>query len=172
MALLARSKGRAVAHMRLGVQPIVKKIADERRERFGRLMTSELQARFDTRFCAAAAWVRGRFTLDEMREPAYTDETILALRDKVELVPDDSFRTFEGCWLEVEYADGSKDYTRVEKFVGTPANPMSDAQLADVFRAAAGDLLPVGGVNRVLDAVWGLDEAQNVGALIAAARLA
>jgi 2-methylcitrate dehydratase PrpD len=171
LALHANAGGRRVARMRFGVQPIVRKIADERRERFGRL-SSELQARFDTRFCAAAAWTRGRFTLDEMREAAYTDPEILALRDRIELVPDDSFRTFEGCWLEVDYEDGSTDRVRVDAFVGTPGNPMSDVQLADVFRRAAGDLLPTGRAESLLDALWSLDSAPNVAGLVGLARLA
>jgi 2-methylcitrate dehydratase PrpD len=171
MALRPRAAGRSVARMRLGVQPIVVRIADERRERFGRLMTSELQARFDTRFCAAAAWVRGRFTLDEMREPAYTDETILALRDRIELVPDPGFATFEGCWLEVEFTDGSTERTRVERFVGTPDNPMSDAQLAGVFHVAADGLLPAARADALLDAVWNLDAAPDLRRLFELARL-
>ena len=39
--------------MRFAVTPIVAKIADERRERFGN-PSSELTARFDMRYCAAA----------------------------------------------------------------------------------------------------------------------
>jgi 2-methylcitrate dehydratase PrpD len=153
------------------VQPIVVRIADERRERFGRQLQSELQARFDTRFCAAAAWVRGRFTLEEMRAPAYTDETILALRDRTELVADDGFKTFEGCWLDVEFTDGSHEHARVEAFLGTPGNPMSDLQLAEVFRAAAGPHLPPGRTQAILDAVWALEGAPDLRGLMSLARL-
>ncbi len=167
LELLPRACGREVQRMRFGVQPIVVKIADERRERFGRLMTSELQARFDTRFCAAAAWVRGRFTLDEMREAAYTDESILALRDRTDLVGDDSFKTFEGCSLSIEFTDGSVEQTRVDAFLGTPGNPMSDAQLSAVFRSTAESVLPAERMERILDAVWQLDGAADVRALMA-----
>jgi 2-methylcitrate dehydratase PrpD len=71
LALVARARGRTLDRMTFAVQPIVVTIADERRDRFG-APSSELMARFDLRFCAAAAWVRGVFTLAEMRKAAYT----------------------------------------------------------------------------------------------------
>ena len=77
----------------INVQPIVVDICDERMERFGD-PHSELTARFDLCFCAAAAWQRGRFTLDEMREPAYTDRGDSRLRSRIELVRDESRQTF------------------------------------------------------------------------------
>ena len=171
MRLLPRARDRHVARMRLGVQPIVKKIADERRARVGRLMKSELEARFDTRFCTAAAWVRGRFTLEEMRESAYRDETILALRDAIELVPDDSFKTFEGCWLEVEFTDGSREDVRLEMFQGTPGNPLSDDGLSVVFRQCAAPMIPEKQAESLLDAVWKLENEPDLGRLFALARI-
>ncbi len=171
MSLLPRAAGREARRMRLGVQPIVKKIADERRARFGRLMNSELEARFDTRFCTAAAWIRGRFTLDEMREPAYRDERILALRDAIELVPDDAFKTFEGCWLEVEFDDGSKEHVHLDKFLGTPDNPLPDARLAELFCEAAAPMIPRAQAERLIEAVWRLGEAPDVKRLMDLARI-
>ncbi len=170
LELLKRARGRRIDRMRFGVAPIVVKIADERRDRFG-IPDSELTARFDTRFCAAAAWVRGRFTLDEMRQGAYTDPQILDLRQRVELLPDESRRTFEGCWLEVLFTDGSTEKHNVDYFLGTPGNRMSDAQLSDVFRVAAADLLAPGAADLILDAVWSLDGAPDVRRLTQLARL-
>jgi 2-methylcitrate dehydratase PrpD len=171
MQLLPKARGRQAARMRLGVQPIVKTIADERRARFGRLMQSELEARFDTRFCTAAAWTRGKFTLEEMRERAYRDEQILMLRDAIELVPDDSFKTFEGCWLEVEFTDGTREHARIEKFLGTPGNPLPDDRLAEVFRQSAAPVIPTDQVERLLEAVWSLDQESTVGRLMGLARI-
>ena len=74
--VLPRANGRTVESLEFAVCPIVKEICDERMERFGD-PSSELTARFDLCFCAAAAWHRGRFTLDEMRAAAYTDKDIL-----------------------------------------------------------------------------------------------
>jgi 2-methylcitrate dehydratase PrpD len=170
LAIVPRARGRKIERMRLGVAPIVVKIADERRDRFG-IPDSELTARFDTRYCAAAAWVRGRFTLAEMREGAYTDAQILQLRNRVDLVADAARATFEGCWLEVLFTDGSRERHNVDFFLGTPGNRMTDAQLAQVFRVAAGELLPFGAADRIIDAVWRLDEALDVRGLTQLARL-
>jgi 2-methylcitrate dehydratase PrpD len=136
LALRARAGGREIARMVFGVAPIVVTIADERFERFG-VPHTELEARFDLRYCAAAAWQRGRFTLAETAPEAFSDERILALRAGVELVADPERTDFDGCWLEISYTDGSADRIVVDAFAGSAARPLSDTQLSDVFRATA-----------------------------------
>lgn len=164
--VLSRAAGRTVETMRFGVSPIVVSIADERFERFG-LPTSELQARFDLRFCVAAAWLRGRFTLAEMAPDAYRDGEVLELRARVELVADESRATFDGCWLEVRYTDGSTDRVNIDAFAGTVANPLSDERLCQVFDATASGLLPPDRVSAIINAVWDLPSASDISGLIA-----
>jgi 2-methylcitrate dehydratase PrpD len=170
MQLLPLADRREVDRLRFSVSPIVTKIADERRDRFG-LPGSELTARFDTRFCTAATWHRGRFTLDEMREPAYTDPAILSLRERVDLLPDPSFPTFDGCALEVLFTDGSTLHARVPDFLGSPGNRLTDAQLSDVFRSAASGLLSDVRIESLLTTAWTLEQASSLDPLIALARL-
>jgi 2-methylcitrate dehydratase PrpD len=170
LEVLARARGRELRRMTFGVQPMVVKIADERRERFG-LPNSELTARFDTRFCAAAAWVRGRFTLDEMREPAYRNAGILELRQRIDLVPDENRKTFEGCWLEASFTDGSTERCNVDYFLGSPGRRMTDAQLSGLFSRTAAEYLPSGRGDAILDAVWNLDRANTIAPLMSLARL-
>jgi 2-methylcitrate dehydratase PrpD len=145
-------------------------IADERFERFG-LPSSDLEARFDLRFCAAAAWRRGRFGLAEMAEAAYTDPAILALRAEVELVADPTRASFDGCWTEVGFTDGSTERVVIDAFRGSADNPVSDDELAALFRAAAEGRLTDGRAQAVIDAVMSLDTAPDVRALMAAAVL-
>ena len=170
LQLLERAEGRQVQRMRFGVQPIVVEICDERMERFGD-PHSELTARFDLCFCAAAAWHRGRFTLDEMREPAYRDPEILALRSRTELVPDDTRESFDGCSLEIEFTDGSTESTRVDAFLGSPGRRMTDDELSAIFREVAGDRLPTSRIDEILDGVWNLDKAADVSGLMALLKL-
>lgn len=167
LALLLKQKarGRTVERMTLGVAEIVVKICKERMERFG-VPSSDLTARFDTCFCTAASWLRGKFTLAEMAEPAYTDKTILDLRNRIDLVADPARKTFEGAWLEVKFTDGTAERANVDAFLGTPGNPQSDEQLAQVFRTAAEGVLPAGRAGQVLDAAWALDRAKDVRQLI------
>ena len=170
LELLPRARGRTIQRMRFSVEPIVVKIADERRERFGN-PDSELTARFDLRFCAAAAWQRGKFTLDEMRAGAYRDEKILDLRSRIDLIADPERKTFDGCALEITFADQSTESIVIDNFLGSPGRRMSDAQLAEVFSRAAADLLPAGRAAAILDAVWNLDRATNIHGLIELAKL-
>ena len=168
--VLERADGRAVKCMSFKVQEIVKDICDERMKRFGD-PSSELTARFDLCFCAAAAWVRGKFTLDEMREAAYTDKTILDLRAKMELVVDPNRETFEGCALEVEFTDGSTETSNVDAFLGSPGNRMSDAQLSDLFKVSAAGHLADTQIDDILDATWNLDQAPDITRLISLLKL-
>lgn len=170
LALLARSNGRVVQRMRFGVAAIVVKIADERAERFG-VPSNDLEAKFDLRHCAAAAWMRGRFTLAEMKEAAFTDPAIIDLRSRIDLIADDDFKTFDGCRLTVDYTDGSSDAITVPNFLGTPGNPMSDAQLSDVFRLSAQGLLPPGRAEAILNAAWSLENAADVRTLMSLVKL-
>jgi 2-methylcitrate dehydratase PrpD len=159
--ILQKAAGRTVRRMRFGVEAIVVKIADERMQRFG-TPNSELTAKFDLRFCAAAAWHNKRFTLAEMQAPAYTNPAILELRSKIELVADPSFKTFDGAALEVEFTDGSTERARVPDFRGTPGNPLADAELSEVFRTASLGHLEEKSAAAILEAAWSLREAPDI----------
>ena len=167
LALRAHAAGREPARMRFGVAAIVVKIADERAGRWGAPST-ELEARFDLRHCAAAAWVRGRFTLAEMQHGATRDAAIAALRSRIELVSDPAQSSFEGATLHIDYADGSSDDIAIPTFRGTPGNPMTDAELSAVFRQSAESVLTSVQADAVLDAAWSLPFAPGIARLMAA----
>jgi len=156
LALRERAAGRELAGLRFGVSPIVVTIADERFERYG-TPTSDLEARFDLRHCVAAAWHHGRFTLAEMQEPVYTDAGVLDLRGRVELVPDESRATFDGCWGEASFTDGSTERLDVPAFRGTPQNPLTDAELTALFVSAAAGLMPADRAQSVAESTLKLD---------------
>ena len=169
LELLKRAAGRRVERIRIRVEPIVVDICDERMERFGD-PHSELTARFDLCFCVAAAWHRGRFTLDEMRRPAYTDPEILALRSRIELVRDEARESFDGCSMEIQFAGGTRESTSVEAFLGSPGRRMTDEELAQIFQASAGGVLPAGRSEEILKAVWNLEKAPGIDSLMSLCR--
>ena len=160
LALLPEANGREVERMTFAVNPLVRSIADERRERFG-LPKSESEATFDLRYCAAAAWVRGKFTTAETAPTAFADPTILALREKIDLVSDEARNTFEGCSLDIAYTDGTTASHNVDNFLGTPGARVSDDTLADLFRQYA-TALPSGRADSIVAAVWALDHTPDV----------
>ncbi|HEY6455440.1 MAG TPA: MmgE/PrpD family protein [Steroidobacteraceae bacterium] len=164
-----RARGRIIRRLRFGVAAIVVKIADERMDRFG-VPHSELTAKFDLRYCAAAAWQRGRFTLAEMREPAYRDPLILDLRSRIDLVADSSFQTFDGAALTAEFADGSIESVRIADFRGSPGNPLTDEELSQSLRVSAADVLPSTGIDAILNEAWSLGGARNVHKLMSLLR--
>jgi 2-methylcitrate dehydratase PrpD len=165
LALRARAGDRDIQRLVFGVAPIVVTIADERFERFG-IPHSELEARFDLRYCAAAAWTRRQFTLAEMSPAAYTDDQILTLRGQVDLVADPDRHDFDGCWLETTYSDGSTDRIVIDAFAGSAARPLSDDELSGVFRATANGRLPDTRISDILAAVWSLDSAPSLDDLV------
>ena len=165
LKVLGRSRGRRVEKMTFGVEQIVVKIVKERMERFG-IPTSDLTARFDLCFCAAAAWCRGRFTLEEMMEPAYSDQKILNLRNRIELIADPNRMTFEGAWLEVKFTDGTSERANVDAFLGTPGNRMSDQQLSDIFCSAARPMISEAKSHLIVAATMSLDKVTNIGELM------
>lgn len=169
LAMLPDVQGRTPQKIVFGVSPIVVKIVKERNERFG-LPKSDLEARFDLRYCAAAAWQRGKFTLVEMDAAAFNDEKILAIRDLIELVPEDRRATFNGASLHVTFTDGSQAKLNIEDFLGTPGNPMSDDQLSNLFRTTAADHMPKQRIEALLDAIWSLEKAPDIRSMMALAR--
>ena len=160
LALLLEANGREVERMTFAVNPLVRSIADERRERFG-VPSSESEATFDLRYCAAAAWVRGKFTTAETAPAAFADPAILALRERIDLVADTARTTFEGCSLTIAYTDGTTATHNVDNFLGTPGNRVPDATLAALFRQYA-TALPPGRADAIVDAVWALDDTPDV----------
>lgn len=170
LRLREQAGDREIERMTFGVSPIVVKIADERRERFGD-PSSENEARFDLRYCAAAAWEYGRFTRSEMREDAYTRADVLALRSRVDLVADEERETFDGCWLEIDFSDGSQERINIDAFRGSPQNPVSDDELAELFRITAEPHFAAGQADEIVAAVMELESVGNVGDLMTLCRL-
>ncbi len=60
----------------------------------------------------------------------------------------------------------------MDHFLGTPVNRLSDAQLADLFRAAAAERLAAGRADTLIDTVLGLERAPEVRTFISLARFA
>ena len=156
--------------MTFKVNTLVQSIADERRDRFG-APKSESEATFDLRHCAAAAWLRGQFTNAETAINCYTDPKVLALRDRIDLIADDSRPTFEGCSLEILFADGTVLRHNVDHFLGTPGARVADEKLTDLLRQYATGVLPDGRADDIALAVWSLDSAPDLSALVRLLRM-
>jgi 2-methylcitrate dehydratase PrpD len=74
--------------------------------------------------------------------------------------------------IEVELADGKVLKTQADFGKGSPANPMSDAELSDKFReCAAWGKLDKAKAEEVLKLVWKIEELKDVNELTRLLRL-
>ena len=146
-----------VASMTFRVTPLVAEVNRSRRERFA-IPADDQQARFDGSYCAAAAWCRGRFTVEELGAEVRADPAVLALRDKVEFVATES-RAMESASLTVTFADGTTDHAATEAFAGSTANPLSDEDLIAKLADAAAGVADSRRIESIVSAVNGSDRA-------------
>ena len=135
------------------VAPLVAEVNRSRRARFG-VPADDQQARFDGSFCVAAAWCRGRLTLAELGAGTRSDPSVLAVRGKVEFVPDPALE-MESAALEATFADGSTERSATESFKGSPANPMTDDELRAKFAGCAAGVIGPSRIDAVVAAISG-----------------
>lgn len=114
----------------------------------------------------AAAWSFGQFSTEESLAACRDHPSTLALRERIELHPDERLAGIEACVLSAEFTDGSRECTEVSAFLGSAGQPLSDSQLSELFRSAADDLVLPRRSGEILQALWGLDRAADVGSLL------
>ncbi len=132
--------------------------ADKRRPK------NAYEAQFSVHYIIAAALARGRFTLDELDASAYTDPAILALCDRVAYKGDpemNSLRYYSGGVI-IETTDGRRLEHREMHNRGSDANPLSAADIEAKFWSNATRAVSRERAQRVLDAVMGLDKAEDL----------
>jgi 2-methylcitrate dehydratase PrpD len=132
--------------------------ADKRRPK------NAYEAQFSVHYIIAAALARGRFTLDELDAAAYTDPAILALCDRVAYKGDpemNALRYYSGGVI-IETTDGRRLEHREMHNRGSDANPLSAADIEAKFWSNATRAVSRERAQRVLDAVMGLDKAEDL----------
>ncbi|MDT7836942.1 MmgE/PrpD family protein [Aquabacterium sp. OR-4] len=113
----------------------------------------------------ASAWLCGQYTLDEELPPLRQNPALVALRQRMVLRRDPTLQGLTQAALSVVQADGRVDLVRVDRVLGAPDEPLSDAELAELFRQAADDLVLPQRAGEILGAVWGLERLADSGDL-------
>lgn len=92
-------------------------------------------AQFSIHYLVAAALTKGRFTLEELTESAYTDPGILALADRVTYAPDpnSTYPTHYSGELRIRLKSGEEIRHREAINRGARENPLSVDQVKDKF---------------------------------------
>ena len=123
-----------------------------------------LQAKFSAFHSAAAAFVDGAAGVDQYTDAKANDPGIVAVRQKVKAVADDSLRKDEA--RAVLIAGETREEVHIKHASGTAANPMSDTAIAAKFEANATPAIGKDRARQACDLVWELEKVKDVRDLI------
>ncbi|MBI3935528.1 MAG: MmgE/PrpD family protein [Betaproteobacteria bacterium] len=128
---------------------------------------NELQAKFSMEFCMAILLIERRAGLAEFTDAVVNRRDVQAMIEKIDfgVHPGAEAAGYEKMTtiIDIELADGRKVSGRADFGKGSPANPMSDVELADKFReCAAWGGLPRNNAERVIDLVFGIEKLKSI----------
>jgi 2-methylcitrate dehydratase PrpD len=126
--------GDEIERIDLRVDPLVLELTGKRTPQVG------LEGKFSVYHSAAVAIIHGRAGEDEYSDACVRDPKVIALRDKVHAVAEESIREDE-CHVTVTLKDGRRLAKHVDHAIGSLERPMSDAQLESKFRTLAEGIL-------------------------------
>lgn len=152
-----------VVSVRGRVNPLTIKLESRPEPRTG------LEGRLSFQHAMAAALVDGACFPAQFTDEHVIDPAIAALRRKI-LVEGDESVAQDQCELTMTLVDGVVT-ERVQHATGSPANPVTDAQLDEKFRLLAGSVLPKARVGRLLETLWQLERLEDVGDMIKLCRI-
>lgn len=131
---------------------------------------NELQAKFSMEFCMAILLLERKAGLEQFTDEVVNRADVQALLRRVDfgVHPQAEAAGFDKMTtiVEIELDDGQVVRGMADFGKGSPANPMSDDELADKFRQCAqwGGLTSAE-TGRVLDALWKIETLADVGEL-------
>jgi 2-methylcitrate dehydratase PrpD len=128
---------------------------------------NELQAKFSMEFCMAILLLERKAGLAEFTDRVVNRRDVQRMIEKIEfgVHPEAEAAGYEKMTtlIEIELTDGRRIGGRADFGKGSPANPMSDEELAHKFReCAAWGKLPEANAEKVIELVFGLEKLKNV----------
>jgi 2-methylcitrate dehydratase PrpD len=131
---------------------------------------NELQAKFSMEFCMAILLLERRAGLAEFTDEVVNRADVRRMIEKIDfhVHPEAEAAGYEKMTtiIDIELADGRRISGRADFGKGSPANPMSDAELSDKFReCAAWGRLPKASADKVVDLVFNLEKVKSIRAL-------
>jgi len=128
---------------------------------------NELQAKFSMEFCMAILLLQRKAGLAEFTNQVVNRADVRRMIEKVEfgVHPEAEAAGYEKMTtiIDIELADGRKIGGRADFGKGSPANPMSDAELASKFQeCAAWGKLPKSSADKVVDMVFNLEKLKSI----------
>jgi 2-methylcitrate dehydratase PrpD len=131
---------------------------------------TELQAKFSMEFCMAILLLERQAGLAHFTDEVVNRPDVQAMVRKVDfgVHPEAEAAGFDKMTtiIDIELDDGRVVSGRADFGKGSPANPMSDAELSDKFRqCAAWGGLDRDRANRLLDLAWRVETIEDIGEL-------
>jgi 2-methylcitrate dehydratase PrpD len=120
-----------------------------------------LEGKFSYHHAMACMLVDGHAYPQQFTDAKVNDPLIIGLRDKITVSEDSALRR-RSAVVDLKLKDGTSYSVTTEFALGTPGNPMSDAQVEDKFRALAGEVLPQSKVNAVAQRIWAIEDAPSL----------
>jgi 2-methylcitrate dehydratase PrpD len=129
--------------------------------------TNELQAKFSMEFCMAILLLERKAGLAEFTDEVVNRRDVRQMIEKVQfgVHPEAEAAGYEKMTtlIDIELDDGRTISGRADFGKGSPANPMSDEELAGKFReCAAWGGLPKPNAEKVVDAVFNLEKLKSI----------
>jgi 2-methylcitrate dehydratase PrpD len=127
---------------------------------------NELQAKFSMEFCMAILLLERKAGLAEFTDEVVNRRDVRRMIEKIEfgVHPTAEAAGYEKMTtlIDIELTDGRTVSGRADFGKGSPANPMSDEELADKFRdCAQWGGLPKPNAQKVIDLVFGLEKVKS-----------
>jgi len=128
------------------------------------------ESQVSAQHAVAITLLRGKPGLAAFTDAAVNDPATLALRGAVRLV-DDPDGAVPGVRLVATLKNGTEHEVVVDHARGTDKRPLTDAELEEKFRVLVAEKSPTcGDAEKLIDAIWRLDQSEDAGALLAHAR--
>jgi 2-methylcitrate dehydratase PrpD len=128
---------------------------------------NELQAKFSMEFCMAILLLERKAGLAEFTDAVVNRSDVQKMIERIEfgVHPEAEAAGYEKMTtiIEIELADGRNIGGRADFGKGSPANPMSDEELAGKFReCAAWGKLPRANADKVVQIVFNLEKLKSI----------
>lgn len=128
---------------------------------------NELQAKFSMEFCMAILLLERKAGLAEFTDQVVNRADVRKMIEKIEfgVHPEAEAAGYEKMTtiIDIELKDGRKISGRADFGKGSPANPMSDEELANKFHeCAAWGKLPRANADKIVDLVFNLEKMKSI----------
>ncbi|HZT52306.1 MAG TPA: MmgE/PrpD family protein [Stellaceae bacterium] len=160
-----RPEPAAIAAVRLAVHPLCLELCGRRAPR------SAAEGTFSVYHWVAVALAERAIGIRHYSDAVVRDPRIVALRDRVEAQADPALRKDEAR-VELVLRDGTTRARHVAHALGTIERPLSDAELTAKLTDLVSGVLPPERADALARTCWGLAEAPDARALVAAAAVA